>query len=416
MDSFSPCPLVLLASSADTRRFWAEFSARPRPVRIATTNEPPIDFVKSRGVELLGGAFQFGDLTVGPPPSYSPYMLSNPAYTPLAFERLDTEYPLPEALSSIALRPVLSIGMNGTGERDLAHHYHPITAMRLLQGRKIWALREPTDAECSGARGTCTDPFLVCDYYARPSAPAPACVQEAGDTIIVPDGWYHGTCNNASLTVGWGGQGRRVAYTAPRCFHCRHAGQLRYASTDDEVVTAHDANQIGVALQQLRRPAGQSFDTDYRHLGRVGQSAYMAFRSIFNQFVLQMPMEQEQNRELREPACKLRSVASIRADRATARQGSVKSSGPVSVGHMLLPLRGSPLSVLLQHPASGESELRKIPPRHAVFWVDEALVSVAVEELQAQRPEVPVTAGEDGALVLVECSVPMPLSTTSPNR
>jgi len=52
----------------------------------------------------------------------------------------------------------------------------------------------------------------VCALYKGREAPAPACVQEAGQTIVIPDGWYHGTCNNASWTVGWGGQNRRIGF------------------------------------------------------------------------------------------------------------------------------------------------------------------------------------------------------------
>ena len=63
--------------------------------------------------------------------------------------------------------------------------------MRLLQGTKIWALRPPGDPECMANRGTCTDPFDVCAYYAAPSSPAPACVQRAGDSIIIPNGWQY---------------------------------------------------------------------------------------------------------------------------------------------------------------------------------------------------------------------------------
>jgi len=35
-----------------------------------------------------------------------------------------------------------------------------------------------------------------------------SCVQEPGETLVIPDGWRHSTCNLDEWTVGWGGQGR----------------------------------------------------------------------------------------------------------------------------------------------------------------------------------------------------------------
>ena len=200
--TFSDCTVL-----DDVDSLWETMSRDPRPRVIREATPQPVDFVKEfsrRG--QLGTIIDLDEFQVS---QSSPYRLSASGYSPEIIAKVSKAYPLPSALSSVQIRPVISVGLKGGGERDLAHHYHPITALRLLQGEKIWALRAPHDEECAMNAGDCTDPFDVCAYYFRPNAPAPACVQRPGDTIIIPNGWFHGTCNNATLTVGWGGQGQR---------------------------------------------------------------------------------------------------------------------------------------------------------------------------------------------------------------
>ena len=233
---------------------------------------------------MEGGGFQVGDAgPLGGP--HAAYTLTSPGYTPAAFNGLAERFPLPAALCAIAQRPVLSIGRNRTGERDLAHHYHPVTAMRLLQGEKIWALRPPGDLECASNSGSCTDPFDVCAYYARPGAPPPACVQRPGETIVVPDGWYHGTCNNATWTVGLGAQGRQLELTPPVCHHCRIAGQPAYATSEQLLLGEAEAAALAEEATRAARSDGtrDGATTPLHETGRVMQAPLMAFRSLYAQ-------------------------------------------------------------------------------------------------------------------------------------
>ena len=290
----------------------------------------------------------------------TPYTLTNPGYTPGIFRDLPSRFPIPDILAAINLRPVLSLGLNGTGERDIAHHYHPVTVMRLLQGRKIWALRPPGDQECMRNTGSCTDPLNVCEFYATPDAPAPACIQEAGDTIIVPDGWYHGTCNNASVTVGWGAQGRSLPLQPPSCFHCSlrggSRGQLQYATTTAELpqlsLSEHRAlNDVlaGGAARHLP-PSQDGIGSNFLYLGPVHQSIYMGFRSLLHQFVVQTDLEAEQNADLRAPDCRLLTgaAAALRDGRAATTVSWLRSAVHVA---FYVNVRGKPISLRWRHQA-----------------------------------------------------------------
>ena len=81
-----------------------------------------VDFMATFG-ETIGAdrTVQIGDLHVGGRRG-SGYVLTNPGYNPSVFEsvRFEERFPLPAALRSIDLRRVISIGNNGTGEKDIA--------------------------------------------------------------------------------------------------------------------------------------------------------------------------------------------------------------------------------------------------------------------------------------------------------
>ena len=410
---FSPCPRVHLTDAASVRAFWADFDVNPRPVRLTEDGIGEVDFLGMRGHPTADGGYQFDGAVVGGG-SAAPYMLTNPAYTPAIFHGLAERFPLPRAVASIARRPVLSIGINGTGEKDIAHHFHPVTAMRLLQGRKIWALRAPTDLDCAANTADCTDPFYVCDYYAQQSAPSPACVQEPGETIVVPDGWYHGTCNNASWTVGWGFQGQTFAFSPPRCFHCRLAEneQLQYATLSERVLTTSDANAVWATLATLGGKDGHRLrGASFLSLGHAAQAPYMAFRSVFGQFMHMSLLAQEENRAMRSPDCTLQLVAAVEDDEESLSEVDAVQDMPKHA-HFVLPLRGPTLEVTLRHRGSGEMERREVPLLHAAFWVGGALVSVRTASRRAPHNGVSGRRNAGSAApsqsVLVHCRVSMP--------
>eukprot|EP00966_Prymnesium_polylepis_P269223 6219220-Prymnesium_polylepis.1 len=169
--SFAEC-LRVDASTLTSAAFWELMSRDPRPKLLVAGKLPDVDFVSRFGRRTAAGGADFDGLTAVD--AATPYRLVNPPPPSTdggvggIFGELSAAYPLPLALAdAYDLCPVISIGRNGTGQTDLARHYHSNTAMLLLQGEKIWALRPPSDGECAANRGDCTDPFDVCGYYAR---------------------------------------------------------------------------------------------------------------------------------------------------------------------------------------------------------------------------------------------------------
>ena len=275
---FTPCER-LETPLPDAATFWELMGSDPRPRLLPGGST--LDFATSFGQATGGGrSFDFGPIT-----DERPYVLSNPGSVESeAFKMLRERHPLPSAVRAVDLTPMISVGLNGTGQTDLGRHYHGVTAMLLLQGRKIWALRPPADPVCrhGDEAGECGPHLDVCALYTGREAPAPACVQEAGETIVIPDGWYHGTCNNASWTVGWGGQNRRMALAAPpRCFHCRPASRPRFLVTEEAFVGEADARAIAADLRRSRRRRLDLVGTG----GGAGLAVSLGTRALFMQLL-----------------------------------------------------------------------------------------------------------------------------------
>ena len=127
------CPPIDIPPHTTSSEFWEQFGESPAPRVIR--GSAPADFWSEFGVsDPSSGGTYFGDvgLLSGSGRGGTPYTLTNPGYTPGIFRDLPSRFPIPDILAAINLRPVLSLGLNGTGERDIAHHYHPVTVMRLL--------------------------------------------------------------------------------------------------------------------------------------------------------------------------------------------------------------------------------------------------------------------------------------------
>ena len=196
-------------------------------------------------------------------------------------DELENEFQLlPKHMESVSMRKVTSVGAYGTGEKDMAHHYHPITIMRLVVGQKIWALAKPHTEECARNEDPCADPFDPCEYYQRPGVGPPPCVQYPGDIIFVPDGWYHGTCNNASLTIGVAYHGRYFPTRPKRATKTKGWLVTTESSIPDETIKNYAKD---IMREKINTFGSQS--ADFLHLQRSHEVLMeMVFRQISMQF------------------------------------------------------------------------------------------------------------------------------------
>ena len=438
-----PCPS--LPANISHSEFWELASRDPVP-RVIPGLAPATDFISEFGQPAQGGGatFEFAKIS----PSGTRYVLSNPgprgsSSDSRTFAALPKRYPLPEPLRSINLTPMVSVGLQGTGQTDLARHYHGVTAMRLLQGVKIWALRPPNDPECLEDAGNCTDPFDVCEHYrawidqkdtttAAPlPAPTPACVQRAGDTLMIPDGWHHGTCNAVDgLTIGWGGQNRRFVFDPPpKCRHCRLAGPHRFATATAEEILSRDAARRILSLfaseatqwpRQNQRPdcsyrgdahRGEGFgDAMCRDKGQHARqlrvkavsvrysvpSVPLGFRGLFMQFAQLDMAEASRLPSFMDPEC----YALQYGGDGDGEGGSSTQTAEEALEEGLTSWLRSPAHLFVYSPvyddeddeghsdagsarlwfvdrASGEVEVRSLPHRTAAMWRGGSLVGLS---------------------------------------
>ena len=209
---FEGCPAVD-ASSMTPTEFWELMWRDPRPRRLTSPSFPRLTTAEflARFAEEGEDGWSFPNasgVSLAKPSEESSrdsYILTGFEHCPDLIREIHGAIALPDIVSKVRSRPILSLGARGSGESNILHHFHVIATMVLLDGQKIWALRRPDDPMCSdeGTAG-CADPLDVCGL---PEAERPPCVQNAGEILVLPDGWYHGTCNSADWTLGIGGQG-----------------------------------------------------------------------------------------------------------------------------------------------------------------------------------------------------------------
>ena len=233
---FAGCPAVDVSTLTSVDAFWQLMRREPAPRKLVSGNSKAVSHELI--VRLLG--------------KHSRWNLSSTMVTaidgnPSLWRRLQEDTPMPIYAQPVDLYPMISFGQEGTGEVRLAHHRHGTTAMHLLVGEKVWAFKPPGDPQCRREAPDCPLPFDVCAHH-RGRSPLP-CVQRAGETVIFPDGWHHGTCNTAPWTVGWGGQGLRVRFEPGPCDLRRNASWCEGHSL------SHAFAPVGVPMARTRELA-----------------------------------------------------------------------------------------------------------------------------------------------------------------
>ena len=249
-EGFYSCERLSGEISAD--EFWALMSSDPRPRLL--TGGPTADVVSEFGSPLADGGMSFTGLL--PISRETPFRITTLPEVPedlvaqSAFGSLPTRFPLPRALRQVRQVPTVSFGLEGPAQERLGTHVHGLSALLLLQGEKLWALKPPDTPDCHSnhAPSACPPELDLCAFHSNGSAPAPACVQRPGETLVIPDGWFHATCNNAKWTAGWGALGRTWKLLGGT------VGQQRFATVaDSPFFTLADTNSLEAELGRQRR-------------------------------------------------------------------------------------------------------------------------------------------------------------------
>lgn len=129
--------------------------------------------------------------------------------------------PYPEALLQIHNKPLVSLGTKGSGSGG---HAHEANWVAQLAGRKVWIVAPP---KANGRQWPSFDTH-VCELYKnRHALPlgSEVCVAHPGETLYLPDLWYHGTCNLDDFVFGLGGKGFSDHW--PRHLYYIQAGNLQ---------------------------------------------------------------------------------------------------------------------------------------------------------------------------------------------
>jgi len=387
---FHGCPVL-----DDVSSLWETMSRDPRPRVIRQAISEVIDFAKqfARHDQRVGMNVDLVEFQISPS---RPYVLSAAGYSPEIIAQVSKAYPLPPAVSSVQQRPVISVGLKGSGERDLAHHYHPITALKLLEGEKIWALRPPRDEECAMNAADCTDPLNVCDYYFGLNAPAPACVQRPGDTIIVPNGWFHGTCNNASLTVAWGGQGQTFGlemHGSDENDKDQPLFGFRLGTpAPGSAPTFGESEMMGMrealTTSSWQRAAGHVVTANLLRAGAAFQAPLMTVRSLWGEFLsyTQEQSERHAMEHLQSMECSaIRLSPGVAASLERASPDVWAKMRRWTHAHLLVGLEDSAVSLaFLRHKESRATRAIHLAVGDVAMWMGAALSGLEVVGSTAQ--------------------------------
>jgi len=113
---------------------------------------------------------------------------------------LGTEYSHPEVFECASQCRVFSFG---GGHRGVQVMQHGAAWLGLVSGAKLWHvaaphLPRPSNRECEHNGRI--------DYVTAKAEGVEHCLMLPGETIWVPDNWWHATCNLDPYTIGLGGQ------------------------------------------------------------------------------------------------------------------------------------------------------------------------------------------------------------------
>jgi len=136
---------------------------------------------------------------------------------------LSAQYELPEFLEAISGLRLLSLGGRPEGVQMSRHH---AAWLSVVSGAKLWHVAPPDRPQPSNrycvARGKV-------DYELAAREGVIHCMAHPGEVVVVPDDWWHATCNMLPFTVAIGGQTWDASAARPH-FQAR--------SSEAEVATA----------------------------------------------------------------------------------------------------------------------------------------------------------------------------------
>ena len=111
---------------------------------------------------------------------------------------LTQDYTVPPILECASLLRVWSFG---GGRRGVEMMQHMVAWLATVAGAKLWYLADPALPQPSGPQ--CGAPI---DYASARQEGVRHCLILPGEIMIVPDHWWHATCNLLPYTVAVGGQ------------------------------------------------------------------------------------------------------------------------------------------------------------------------------------------------------------------